>query len=137
MPMAATAGPSTAASDGAPSSVGPSHPAPTGFALCSISPPALLLSHPSLPDPHLAAYVGWEGRCERRDDSDGDVLEDDLEEDQEGQGHAEVASTLSLTHSINPNPHPNLQREEDQEESMRHLLLRTLQCHPNPNPNAA
>ena len=65
VPMAAadgTAAPSLAASHGAQSSVGPSHPAPTGFALCSISPPALLLSHPSLPDPHLAAYVGWEGR---------------------------------------------------------------------------
>jgi hypothetical protein len=56
-----TAAPSLAASHGAQSSVGPSHPAPR-FALCSISLPALLLSHPSLPDPHLAAYVGWEGR---------------------------------------------------------------------------
>jgi hypothetical protein len=68
VPMAAadgTVAPSLAASHSTQSSVGPSHPAPTGFALCTVcstSPPALLLSHPSLPDPHLAAYVGREGR---------------------------------------------------------------------------
>ena len=62
-----TAGPSATASDGAPSSVGPSHPfQSTGFASCSTLNRHLAScsSSPSnsFPDPHLAACVGWEGR---------------------------------------------------------------------------